>query len=203
MDKSQRLWAISTRFQSFFLNTLNPRDTNFRVFMSPSTTEAVRGTVCDGVGPSGPSGPSNLQNNNNNQLIFKPWRLRGRSRWRFSQHPSPRRLWSPSRARPTRPPARSVTVVNNDGSYWYYISHWPPPFANSTRTSESRATAKIFLIDLFKNETPALVLVLLLLFGRNLSYLFLCNQNLELTINLRTQLKTNDFVENRCCVNFL
>ncbi|CAB3381795.1 Hypothetical predicted protein [Cloeon dipterum] len=45
VDRMDRLWALSTRFQRFFTNSLNPEDVNFRIF-SATATEAVRNTAC-------------------------------------------------------------------------------------------------------------------------------------------------------------
>ncbi|XP_065352581.1 protein yellow-like [Cloeon dipterum] len=63
VDKRQRVWAISSRFQSFFSGTMNPRDVNFRVFMAESSTELIKDTVCA-------NDASNF--NAPQQLVFRP-----------------------------------------------------------------------------------------------------------------------------------
>ncbi|KAF4519143.1 hypothetical protein B566_EDAN007417 [Ephemera danica] len=47
VDPDSRLWALSMRLQAVWWSTLSPTEANYRVFMSPSTTEAVRGTACE------------------------------------------------------------------------------------------------------------------------------------------------------------
>ncbi|KAF4526882.1 hypothetical protein B566_EDAN013793 [Ephemera danica] len=47
VDQISRLWVFATRFHSFFLGTQIPTETNYRIFMAPSTTALVRGTACD------------------------------------------------------------------------------------------------------------------------------------------------------------
>lgn len=73
MDPDGRLWAISTRLQSFLLGTLNPQEINFRVFGAASSAQAVRGTACERGGHSagGAAPPENIYGGQN-QLVFRP-----------------------------------------------------------------------------------------------------------------------------------
>ncbi|KAF4528023.1 hypothetical protein B566_EDAN002206 [Ephemera danica] len=64
VDPESRLWALSMRFQAVLLNTLSPREPNYRVFMSPSSAAAVRGTSCERGG--------NFQAPANQEVIFRP-----------------------------------------------------------------------------------------------------------------------------------
>ncbi|XP_059470371.1 protein yellow-like [Neocloeon triangulifer] len=66
IDQSQRLWTLSNRLQKFLLGTMNPNEVNVRVFMADSTSELVKGTVCDGGSQSSRPG------NHGGQLVFRP-----------------------------------------------------------------------------------------------------------------------------------
>lgn len=69
VDPDSRLWAVSNRLQSYIQGTLNPQETNFRIFMAPSTSAIVRGTACE-------RGGGHVQNQNGayppGQLVFRP-----------------------------------------------------------------------------------------------------------------------------------
>ncbi|KAF4529165.1 hypothetical protein B566_EDAN017688 [Ephemera danica] len=78
VDQDSRVWALSTRFQKYILETLDPNEVNFRVVLAPSSEGLVRGTNCEHTPPLGPSSHHvqhvhhHLYDRLENQLNFLP-----------------------------------------------------------------------------------------------------------------------------------